>query len=93
MTADPNPFIGPDPARLDAIAARAAEAIRQGCADLARELMVDATLHPAIITAAFAKAYTVNLLSTVRSAGGDTDQLLASIFLYMRAELAKTAGA
>lgn len=91
MSAAANPFGGAEPWRVDVLADEIGQAFMVGYARVARRHIVDPTLHPAILSAAVAKAHAAGLASIIRvSAGGDTDQLIADVMAWVRAEVARS---
>ena len=86
----PNPFGGPDPERVDRIAEEIGAGFVAGYSPIAQRHIFDPTLHPAILSAAIAKAHAAGLVAIIRSAaGGDRAQLVADIAAWINAETAR----
>lgn len=90
MSATVNPFGGPEPWRVDALAEEIGRAFVAGYAPVAQRHIFDGTLHPAVLSAAVAKAHAAGLAAMIRAgAGGDTDQLVTDVMTWVRAEVAR----
>ncbi len=87
-----NPFAGPDPSRLDALVEEIGQAFQAGYAPLAMRHIFDATLHPAVLSAAVAKAHAAGLVAIIATAaGGNRSQLITDLTDWIRSEVEQAA--
>ncbi len=85
-----DPFAGPYPAQVDAVAHRISGAFKDGMVPVARQLIADESLPPAALSAGIAKAYANGLISAiVAGTSGDRDTVVAEICAWVRAGVAR----
>lgn len=88
MTAIPNPFGGPDPMRVDAIAKEIGAGFIAGYAPIAQRHIFDPTLPGSILIAAIGKAHAAGLAKIVAGLPADgRRQLIADIAAWIDAEV------
>lgn len=88
MSAVPNPFAGPDPARVDALADEIRAGFVTGYAPIAQRHILDPTLPSSILIAAIGKAHAAALAKIIRTLPADgRRQLIADIAAWISAEL------
>lgn len=90
MTAVLNPFAGPDPALVDAIALEIGAGFVSGYSPIALRHIADPRVGASTLMAAVALAHATGLATAIRTAaGGDRRQLVADIAAWIEAEVAR----
>ncbi len=88
-----DPFMGPDPIRLHAVALDIGQRFQAAYAPLALAHIADATMDPTVLLAAYGKAHATGLAGSIAAgAGDDVDSLIDDLAHWLRAEVAALRG-